>query len=95
MTVSYTHLDVYKRQPNKRIKVDEYNRVKGYNDVFVLGDLAANDQPLPQVAQVAIQQGKRLAKNLNNAGDIRKWKPFTYHDMGTMATCLLYTSRCV
>ncbi len=72
--------------PNNRIKVDEYNRVKGYNDVFVLGDLAANDKPLPQVAQVAIQQGKQLAKNLNKAGDVRKWKPFIYHDMGTMAT---------
>ena len=72
--------------PNNRIKVDEYNRVRGYNDVFVLGDLAANDQPLPQVAQVAIQQGKQLANNLNKAGDVRRWKPFTYHDMGTMAT---------
>ncbi len=84
--VSIPGIDPSVLLPNKRIKVDEYNRVKGYNDVFVLGDLAANDQPLPQVAQVAIQQGKRLAKNLNKAGDIRKWKPFTYHDMGTMAT---------
>jgi NADH dehydrogenase len=84
--VSIPGIDSSVLMPNNRIKVDEYNRVKGYNDVFVLGDLAAGDKLLPQVAQVAIQQGKQLAKNLNKAGDIRKWKPFIYHDMGTMAT---------
>jgi len=41
---------------------------------------------MPQVAQVAIQQAWRLAKNLNKGFDLAKWRPFKYHDMGTMAT---------
>jgi NADH:ubiquinone reductase (H+-translocating) len=71
---------------NNRMQVDAYNRVLGYHDIFALGDQAANEKPLPQVAQVAIQQGKQLARNLNKGLDPRKWKAFTYRDMGSMAT---------
>lgn len=71
--------------PNRRIKVDAFNRVHGHTDIFALGDLAATEQPLPQVAQVAIQQGARLASNLNKKSEA-KWLPFNYHNQGSMAT---------
>jgi len=71
--------------PNRRLKVDSYNRVYGYADIFALGDLAASENPLPQVAQVAIQQSGRLAANLNKKVDAA-WLPFKYHNRGTMAT---------
>lgn len=71
-----------------RIAVDEYNRAIGCDDVYILGDLAYNETDkwphgLPQVAQVAIQGGVNLARNLNK-GEFRR--PFVYHDKGTMAT---------
>ncbi len=71
-----------------RIIVDGFNRVKGADDVFALGDIAlmqTEDCPNghPQLAQPAIQQAKNLAKNLN-AGEMRT--PFKYNDKGTMAT---------
>ena len=39
----------------------------------------------PQVAQVAIQQGKHLAKNLKNQVKGEAQTPFKYHDKGSMA----------
>ena len=73
---------------NGRILVDEYNRVKGLEDVYALGDIAccqSEEYPagLPQLAQPAIQGAKCLAKNLN-AGEF-KYK-FKYRDKGSMAT---------
>lgn len=53
-----------------RILVDAYNQVKGMNHVFCIGDqcLMTDDKHYPeghpQLAQVAIQQGKLLAQNL-------------------------------
>ena len=71
-----------------RMKVDEYNRVIGLDGVFALGDMAlmeTKDCPHghPQLAQVALQQGRLLAAQLN-AGEFRK--AFVYRDKGTMAT---------
>lgn len=53
-----------------RINVDLYNKVKGLDDVFAIGDVAlmeCDEYPKghPQMAQPAIQQGRNLAKNLN------------------------------
>ena len=54
----------------KRILVNKYNRVKGTDYIFAIGDicLLTTDKNYPdghpQLAQVAIQQGKLLAKNL-------------------------------
>lgn len=74
---------------NGRIFVDEYNRVKGYEDsICALGDIALMETPefpkgYPMVAQPAIQQAKNLAKNLNKG----KWESkFKYSDRGSMAT---------
>ncbi len=72
-----------------RIPVDEYSRVKGIPKVYAIGDIAlmeSKDYPHghPQVAQVAIQQGRTLAHNLNASQD--RQKPFKYHDKDSMAT---------
>lgn len=74
-----------------RIQTDAYNRVVGAHNVFVVGDLAhiTNAQypnGYPQVAQVAIQQAKRLSANLVALEKGRPIKPFQYNDLGSMAT---------
>ena len=78
-----------------RFKVDEYNRIPGVEDVFVIGDQclqtsdAAYPNGHPQVAQVAIQQAKNLAKNLkliNQGTDSSELTAFRYKNLGSMAT---------
>ena len=78
-----------------RFKVDEYNRIPGLNDVFAIGDQclqtsdAAYPNGHPQVAQVAIQQAKNLAKNLkliNQGADSNTLTAFHYKNLGSMAT---------
>ncbi len=74
-----------------RIETDEYNRVKGYTDIFAIGDVAAvitPDTPAghPGVAQVAIQQGQQLAKNLLALIKGKEPALFKYNDKGSMAT---------
>ena len=75
-----------------RLQVDEYNRVKGFENIFSIGDqcIQTNDPEYPnghpQVAQVAIQQAKQLAKNLKSINEETPLKPFKYKDLGSMAT---------
>lgn len=78
-----------------RFKVDEYNRIPGLNDVYAIGDQclqtsdAAYPNGHPQVAQVAIQQAKNLAKNLkliNQGADSNELTAFRYKNLGSMAT---------
>lgn len=74
-----------------RYKVDRYNRILGYNQIFALGDIALMETPKfpkghPQVANVAIGQGKLLAKNLENLLSGKDLKPYEYTDLGSMAT---------
>ena len=74
-----------------RIKVDQYNRVQGYDNVFALGDVATMSEGKwenghPQLAQPAMQQGKALARNVWRVMDGKKAIPFTYKDLGSMAT---------
>ena len=74
-----------------RYRVDEFNRVIGYDDIFALGDVASmhtKDFPQghPQVAPVAMQQGEHLGKNLNRLIKRKEMKPFTYINKGYMAT---------
>jgi len=78
-----------------RIAVDRMNRVNGFDDLLAIGDIAymeegdAFPEGHPQVAQVALQQGRHLAENisellrLDGAGEPF---PFTYKDKGSMAT---------
>lgn len=77
--------------PDNRLHVDDYNRVNGYGNIFAIGDIAgmiSEEYPKghPQMAQPAIQQGKRLAKNLRAAQQNQPWKPFKYKNLGSMAT---------
>jgi NADH:ubiquinone reductase (H+-translocating) len=74
-----------------RIQTDEINRIKGYQNIFAIGDVAAivsEEYPNghPGVAPVAMQQGKHLAKNLMHLINNEPTEPFVYHDKGTMAT---------
>ena len=74
-----------------RIHVDAFNKVEGTSTIFAVGDVAAmfekaKPEPHPMVAQVAIQQGKLLAKNLNASLKGKPMQPFHYRDLGTLAT---------
>ena len=75
-----------------RIKVDRFNRVIGFQNVYAIGDLAYMETPNypnghPQVATTAIQQAKILAENLLKTQKGRTdLKEYEYTDKGTMAT---------
>ena len=74
-----------------RIKVDEFNRVEGYDDIFAIGDVASMQTEEfpnghPGVAPAAVQQGKHLAKNLIRILNKEQLEPFKYFDKGSMAT---------
>jgi NADH dehydrogenase len=75
----------------KRMITDEYNRVKGLDNIYAIGDISIQEtDPVypkghPQLAQVAIQQGRRLAKNLLAMAKGHSLKPFKYFDRGDMA----------
>ena len=78
-----------------RIVVDAYNRVPGLDGVFAIGDqcLLTSDAAYPgghpQVAQVAIQQAKNLARNLRRIASGEgetSLTPFAYNNLGSMAT---------
>ena len=76
-----------------RIKVNACNQVEGLDGVFSIGDqcIMTEGDPNwpgghPQLAQVAIQQGVLLAKNLQRLEKGKEMKPFRYRNLGTMAT---------
>lgn len=80
-----------------RFLTDEYCRVKGLADVYAIGDISLMEGDLaypkghPQLAQVAIQQGRLLARNMNAAiseadGKSCRREEFRYKDKGAMAT---------
>ncbi|MBW4889362.1 NAD(P)/FAD-dependent oxidoreductase [Mucilaginibacter sp. HMF5004] len=74
-----------------RIQTDEFNRVKGYGNIFAIGDVAAVITPdtpegHPGVAPAAIQQGKHLAKNLTRLLNNEPMEPYKYFDKGSLAT---------
>lgn len=74
-----------------RIHVNRYNQIKGYQNIFALGDLCIMETPKyptghPQVAQVAIQQSSLLAHNFSSIISGKKPKEFEYIDKGSMAT---------
>lgn len=75
-----------------RIKVDEYNKVIGTQNIFSLGDIAYMETAKypkghPQLASVAIDQAKNMAANFKRlAKTTQQLKPFKYFNKGTMAT---------
>jgi NADH dehydrogenase len=75
-----------------RLQVNETLNVHGYSNVFAIGDIASmttEGSPMghPQVAQVALQQGKYLGKVIKHVISGRAYKkPFRYKDRGSLAT---------
>lgn len=76
---------------SKRLIVDNFHGVKGYENIYAIGDIAcmtSETWPIghPQVAQVAIQSARNLARNIKYIKRGKSPKPFHYFDWGTMAT---------
>ncbi|CAH8294290.1 NADH dehydrogenase [Mariniflexile fucanivorans] len=74
-----------------RLLVNEFNQVKGFKNIYAIGDIACmvtEEFPngLPMMAQPAIQQGKQLGENMVRLIENKPLKPFEYHDKGAMAT---------
>ena len=74
-----------------RVIVNPDCSIPGHPEVFVIGDMAAfvppgEQQPLPGISPVAIQQGRAVARNIlrDRRGEPRD--PFEYFDKGFMAT---------
>lgn len=76
-----------------RIVVKDDLSIDNYDDIFVIGDCSAvmagegdNKRPLPTTAQMAMQQGEHLAKNIKNIFNGEKTEPFAYDDKGTVCS---------
>jgi len=76
---------------SNRYKVDAYNTITGFTDVFAVGDIAQMESAEfphghPMVAPAAVQQADNLCYNLLALAKGKKQKPFKYKDKGSMAT---------
>lgn len=74
-----------------RLQTDAFCRVKGFDNIFAIGDVSVvitdkSPDGFPGVAQVAIQEGGHLAKNLIRLCKGQPLKPFKYFDRGSLAT---------
>jgi len=74
-----------------RIETASGLHLKDDKHVYVVGDLNGyipprKDQPLPQVAPMATQQGEHAARNILKDIDGKRLKRFKYKDRGTMVT---------
>jgi NADH dehydrogenase len=72
---------------NGRVKVDRYLRVLDHPEIYVAGDLASVVDPrtghvLPPLAQVALEEGETVARNLDAELRGRPLETFTFHDKG-------------
>jgi NADH dehydrogenase len=74
-----------------RIRVNEFSHIKGYTNLFAIGDVACMEtedfpQGHPMMAQPALQQGKVLGQNLVRLIANQPMEAFEYCDKGSMAT---------
>ena len=74
-----------------RLIVDRINKITGLNNIFAVGDIAYMETPKypnghPQLANVAINQARNLAKNLKNIQQGKELIDYEYIDLGSMAT---------
>lgn len=74
-----------------RITVNRNNLVAETQNIYAIGDIALMETPKypkghPQLANVAINQAKNLAKNLKRLMNNIPQKEFEYTDLGSMAT---------
>ncbi len=75
----------------KRIRVNRINRLIDLENIFAVGDIAFMETPKypkghPQLANVAINQAKNLAKNLKKIAEGKASTDYEYKDLGSMAT---------
>jgi NADH dehydrogenase len=75
----------------QRYKVDRRNKLLDYKNIYAIGDVAYMITPKwpnahPQLANVAIHQGKNLAKNFNRLINNKTLIDYEYKDLGSMAT---------
>jgi NADH:ubiquinone reductase (H+-translocating) len=70
-----------------RVLVEQDLRVRGHDRIFAVGDIALNpDDPVPQLAQPALQEGKHVAAQIARLQAGEPTQPFRYRDKGIMAT---------
>lgn len=74
-----------------RLKVNRVNKVIGTNNIFAIGDIAYMETPKypkghPQLANVAVNQGRNLAKNYKRMLQGKAPIDYEYKDLGSMAT---------
>jgi NADH dehydrogenase len=74
-----------------RYRVDRFSKIEGYSNIYAIGDISYMETPKypkghPQLANVAINQGKTLARNLKRRWAGKEMEPFEYKDKGSMAT---------
>jgi NADH:ubiquinone reductase (H+-translocating) len=72
-----------------RIVVGPDLKADGFDNVYAVGDIAITPEPLPQVAQPALQGGRHAGRQIaaRIAGDEKKiGRPFHYRDKGILAT---------
>jgi len=72
---------------NGRVKVDRYLRVLDHQEIYVAGDAASVTDPrtghvLPPLAQVALEEGETVARNLGAELTGQPLEAFTFHDKG-------------
>ena len=72
---------------NGRVKVDRYLRVLDHPEIYVAGDVASVTDPrtghvLPPLAQVALEEGETVARNLDAELTGQPLEAFTFHDKG-------------
>jgi len=77
--------------PGNRIKVNRINKISGSENIYAIGDIAYMETPKylhghPQVANVAINQAKNLARNLKRIVNGKEPVEYEYRDLGSMAT---------
>ena len=76
---------------SNRYIVDRFNLISGTRNIYAIGDIAYMETPRypkghPQVANVAITQGRNLANNLVALEKGMPAREYVYKDKGSMAT---------
>jgi NADH dehydrogenase len=74
-----------------RLIVNRYSELQDFPGIYAIGDIAYMETEKypkghPQLAAVAIEQAKVLAKNFKNLAEGVQPKEYEYHDKGSMAT---------
>lgn len=74
-----------------RLVVNRFNEIENLKDIYAIGDIAYMTTPKyvnghPQLAAVANEQAKVLAKNFKLLAKNKPLKEYEYHDKGSMAT---------